>query len=64
MTGVTVLGSTGSIGRQTLEVLGGLRDRFEVMGLGGGERSDMLYPQSATRPDPRSRTDKESPNPT
>ncbi len=34
MTGVAVLGSTGSIGRQALEVIGRHPDRFEVVGAG------------------------------
>ena len=36
MTGVAILGSTGSIGRQALEVIEGLRDRFEVRALASG----------------------------
>lgn len=64
MTGVTVLGSTGSIGRQTLEVLGGLRDRFEVMGLAAGRRGDMLDSQLAAWPDARIWTDEAGPDPT
>lgn len=35
-TGVAVLGSTGSIGRQTLDVLAGLADRFSVVALAAG----------------------------
>ncbi|MEP6808449.1 MAG: 1-deoxy-D-xylulose-5-phosphate reductoisomerase, partial [Chloroflexota bacterium] len=36
MTGVVVLGSTGSIGRQTLEVIGAHPDRFALVGLAAG----------------------------
>lgn len=36
MTGVAILGSTGSIGRQALEVIEGLGDRFEVRALASG----------------------------
>src|SRR3954451_4287730 len=45
--GVAVLGSTGSIGRQTLEVLVGLRDRFEVVALAAGRNAALLAEQSA-----------------
>ena len=36
MTGLAVLGSTGSIGRQALEVVAALGDRFSVLGLAAG----------------------------
>lgn len=36
LTGVAVLGSTGSIGTQTLDVLDALRDQFRVVGLAAG----------------------------
>ncbi|HUH16791.1 MAG TPA: 1-deoxy-D-xylulose-5-phosphate reductoisomerase [Methylomirabilota bacterium] len=36
MTGIAVLGSTGSIGRQALEVIDALGDRFDVLGLAAG----------------------------
>ncbi len=39
---VIILGSTGSIGRNTLEVLAGLRDEFAVVGLAGGTRWQEL----------------------
>lgn len=42
---VLILGSTGSIGQNTLEVLGGLRDEFEVVGLAGGSRWEVLAQQ-------------------
>jgi 1-deoxy-D-xylulose-5-phosphate reductoisomerase len=45
MTGVAVLGSTGSIGRQALEVLSGLGERFEVLGLAAGRPSDAFRHQ-------------------
>jgi 1-deoxy-D-xylulose-5-phosphate reductoisomerase len=48
--GVAVLGSTGSIGRQTLEVLDGLRDRFEVRGLAAGIGGAPLDDQLAAHP--------------
>ncbi|MDP7422565.1 MAG: hypothetical protein QGH40_11850, partial [bacterium] len=32
--GVSILGSTGSIGRNTLDVIRALPDRFRVVGLG------------------------------
>jgi 1-deoxy-D-xylulose-5-phosphate reductoisomerase len=45
-TGVVVLGSTGSIGRQTLDVLGRLRDRFRVVGLAAGTDATTLESQA------------------
>ncbi len=39
MTGVVVLGSTGSIGRQTLEVIAAHADRFKLVGLAAGRAS-------------------------
>jgi len=47
MTGVAVLGSTGSIGRQTLEVIAGLGDPFEILGLASGRASDAFAAQLA-----------------
>ena len=50
-TGVAVLGSTGSIGRQALEVLAALPDRFRVVALAAGRNTDALAEQVArTRP--------------
>ncbi len=43
---VVILGSTGSIGQNTLVVLDGLRDRFDVVGLAAGTRWEMLAKQS------------------
>ena len=53
MTGVAVLGSTGSIGRQALEVIAGLPDRFEVRALASGHPGDALSAQLAAWPDAR-----------
>ncbi len=47
MLGVAVLGSTGSIGRSTLDVLRRQRDHFRVVALTGGRREDMLVEQIA-----------------
>ncbi len=44
---VLILGSTGSIGQNSLEVLAGLRDGFEVVGLAGGTRWEILAQQVA-----------------
>ena len=44
---LVVLGSTGSIGRQTLEVVRHLADRFEVIGLAAGHASEILEAQVA-----------------
>ncbi len=48
---VVILGSTGSIGTQALEVIAGHPDEFEVVGLAaGGAHSDLLAAQAATHP--------------
>jgi 1-deoxy-D-xylulose-5-phosphate reductoisomerase len=44
--GVAVLGSTGSIGRQALDVLGGLADRFEIIALAAGRDASRLAEQA------------------
>jgi 1-deoxy-D-xylulose-5-phosphate reductoisomerase len=49
VTGVAVLGSTGSIGRQTLEVIDGLGDRFRVLGLAAGHAGHEFSAQLADR---------------
>jgi 1-deoxy-D-xylulose-5-phosphate reductoisomerase len=46
MTGIAVLGSTGSIGRQTLEVVRHLRGRFRVVGLAAGHNVTLLEEQA------------------
>jgi 1-deoxy-D-xylulose-5-phosphate reductoisomerase len=53
VTGVVVLGSTGSIGRQTLEVIGAHPDRFSVVGLAAGRGSAGLIEQLAAWPQAR-----------
>jgi 1-deoxy-D-xylulose-5-phosphate reductoisomerase len=45
--GVVVLGSTGSIGRQVLDVLGGLLDDFRVVALAAGRNADLVAEQAA-----------------
>jgi 1-deoxy-D-xylulose-5-phosphate reductoisomerase len=42
---VAVLGSTGSIGRQTLAVIGAFPELFRVIGLAAGENADLLAKQ-------------------
>ena len=42
---VTVLGSTGSIGRQTLDVLSAFKNDFEVVGLAAGKNASLLAEQ-------------------
>lgn len=42
---VAVLGSTGSIGRQTLDVIRWFPDRFEIVGLAAGRYSDLFHAQ-------------------
>jgi 1-deoxy-D-xylulose-5-phosphate reductoisomerase len=50
MTGLAILGSTGSIGRQTLEVVTALDDRFAVVALASGHASTALEEQLAEYP--------------
>jgi len=47
MTRVAILGATGSIGRQALEVIGAHRDRFTVVGLAANRRVELLGEQAA-----------------
>ena len=42
---ITILGSTGSIGRNALEVIEGNSDEFEVIGLSTHRQVDLLYQQ-------------------
>jgi len=42
---VAVLGSTGSIGRQTLEVISALPHHFSIIGLAAGKNTDLLAEQ-------------------
>ncbi|HEY0444621.1 MAG TPA: 1-deoxy-D-xylulose-5-phosphate reductoisomerase [Candidatus Limnocylindrales bacterium] len=44
--GVAVLGSTGSIGRQVLDVLDALREEFRVVALAGGANAALLEEQA------------------
>jgi len=44
-TAVAIIGSTGSIGCNTLRVLDGLRDRFHVVALGAGRSVELLADQ-------------------
>lgn len=45
--GLVVLGSTGSIGTNTLDVIRNLPDRFQVVGLSAGSKWEMLFAQAA-----------------
>lgn len=45
-TGVALLGSTGSIGRQALDVLAGLPERFRVVSLATGRNATLLSEQA------------------
>ena len=45
---MAILGSTGSIGRQALDVIARHPERFEVVGLAGGRNVDVLTEQIAT----------------
>lgn len=42
---ISIIGSTGSIGTQTLEVIEKLRDKFEIIALAGGSNVDLLNKQ-------------------
>lgn len=42
---ITILGSTGSIGTQALEVLSELGNQFEILGLSGGDNVELLVEQ-------------------
>ena len=44
---VIILGSSGSIGAQALDVIRANRDRFEVVGLSVGSQADVLAQQAA-----------------
>lgn len=44
---VIILGSTGSIGTQALEVIAANPDRFEVVGLAAGKNTDLLEQQKS-----------------
>ena len=43
---VIILGSSGSIGTQALDVIRGNRDRFDVVGLATGSQRDVLEAQA------------------
>jgi 1-deoxy-D-xylulose-5-phosphate reductoisomerase len=45
ITNLVVLGSTGSIGRQTLDVVRALPERFRIIGLAAGENTALLKEQ-------------------
>ncbi len=42
---ITILGSTGSIGTQSLEVIEKLQDKFEILGLSAGDNIELLSEQ-------------------
>ena len=42
---IVILGSTGSVGRQTLQVVDELADQFEVIGLAAGANLPLLTTQ-------------------
>ena len=56
---ISILGSTGSIGRQALEVIEKLGDKFEIIALAGGGNTELLNQQiSKFKPKYASATDK------
>jgi 1-deoxy-D-xylulose-5-phosphate reductoisomerase len=46
VTRLVVLGSTGSVGRQTLSVVRAFPERFQVIGLGAGSNLELLRAQA------------------
>jgi len=45
---ISIIGSTGSVGTQALDVIGRFPDRFSVVGLAAGSRLDLLAEQVRT----------------
>ncbi|MBP3821103.1 1-deoxy-D-xylulose-5-phosphate reductoisomerase [bacterium] len=43
---ISILGSTGSIGTQALEVIEKLQDKFEIIALAGGNNTELLQKQA------------------
>ena len=43
---ISIIGSTGSIGTQALEVIDKLRDKCEIIALAGGNNVDLLKEQA------------------
>ncbi len=43
---ISIIGSTGSIGTQALEVIEKLRDKFEIIALAGGNNTELLKSQA------------------
>ena len=43
---ISIIGSTGSIGTQALEVLEKLQDKFEIVAIAGGSNTDLLLQQA------------------
>lgn len=43
---ISIIGSTGSIGTQALEVIEKLQDKFEIIALAGGHNKDLLQKQA------------------
>lgn len=43
---ISIIGSTGSIGTQALEVIEKLRDKFEIIALAGGHNKELLEAQA------------------
>jgi 1-deoxy-D-xylulose-5-phosphate reductoisomerase len=53
VTGIAVLGSTGSIGTQTLEVIRAAPDRYRLVALAAGHAGDEFAAQAAAWPEAR-----------
>ncbi|HEV2108814.1 MAG TPA: 1-deoxy-D-xylulose-5-phosphate reductoisomerase [Thermomicrobiales bacterium] len=45
--GISILGSTGSVGRQALDVISRMPDRFRIVALAAGANSELLAEQAA-----------------
>ena len=52
MKNIVILGSTGSIGRQTLDVVRAFPDEFRVLGLAAGNNAGLLAEQVREFPPP------------
>ncbi|CAN5260660.1 1-deoxy-D-xylulose-5-phosphate reductoisomerase [soil metagenome] len=50
MTGIAILGSTGSIGRQTIEVISAMPDRFDLLALANARGGDPMAEQLSAFP--------------
>ena len=45
---IVILGSTGSIGQQTVDIIHNFPDRFKVLAIAGGENTELLSAQATS----------------